>query len=126
MGKVQQQILAFVHGLTVRQKILLAGSVIVVGVTIAVFVRLLSGGDYKALYTGLAPADAQSLGQRLASQNIQYQLSSDGTTVLVPADQLDKARLDVASQGPLASGRMGFELFDKPNWSGSDFSEKTF
>ena len=22
------------------------------------------------------------------------------------------------------SGRLGFELFDKPNWAGSDFSEK--
>lgn len=32
--------------------------------------------------------------------------------------------LEAASQGPLASGRLGFELFDKPNWSGSDFSEK--
>src|SRR5262249_27871979 len=45
------------------------------------------------------------------------------TSVLVRADQMDKARLEAASQ-PLASGRMGFELFDKPNWSGSDFSEK--
>ena len=44
--------------------------------------------------------------------------------MLVRGDQLDKARLETASQGPLASGRMGFELFDKPNWSGSDFSEK--
>ena len=44
--------------------------------------------------------------------------------MLVPSDQIDKARLQAASQGPLASGRMGFELFDKPNWSGSDFSEK--
>jgi len=39
------------------------------------------------------------------------------------SDQLDRARLEAAAQ-PLASGRMGFELFDKPNWSGSDFSEK--
>src|SRR5258707_13276937 len=44
--------------------------------------------------------------------------------VLVGSDQLDRARIEAASQGPLASGRMGFELFDKPNWSGSDFSEK--
>jgi len=71
-----------------------------------------------------ALADAQSLAQRLTAQNISYQLSPDGTAVLVRSDQLDKARVEAASQGPLASGRMGFELFDKPNWSGSDFSEK--
>ncbi len=124
MEKFQKQILAFVKGLTNTQIALLVGSVALVGATIWIFVRLLGGADYKPLYTGLASADAQALTQRLASQNIDSQVSSDGTTVLVPSDQIDKARLDVASQGPLSSGRMGFELFDKPNWSGSDFSEK--
>src|SRR5208282_6138111 len=124
MEKFQKQILAFLKGLTNTQIALLVGSVALVGATIWIFVRLLGGADYKPLYTGLASADAQALTQRLASQNIDSQVSSDGTTVLVPSDQIDKARLDVASQGPLSSGRMGFELFDKPNWSGSDFSEK--
>src|SRR5262249_31093065 len=85
--------------------------------------RLLGGAEYKPLYTGMAPADAQSLGQHLGAQNIAYQISTDGTSVLVPSDQMDRARLEAASQ-PLASGRLGVELFDKPNWSGSDFSEK--
>ena len=124
MEKFQKQILAFVRGLTHTQIALLVGSAALVGVTIWIFVGLLGGGDYKPLYTGLAASDAQSLTQQLAAQNINFQVSSDGTTVLVPSDQLDKARLQVAAQGPLSSGRMGFELFDKPNWSGSDFSEK--
>jgi flagellar M-ring protein FliF len=124
MEKYQKQILAFLRGLSTKQIVLLAGSTALVGLTIWMFVRLLGGADYKPLYTGLASGDAQALTQRLASQNIDFQVSSDGTTVLVPSDQIDKARLDVASQGPLSSGRMGFELFDKPNWSGSDFSEQ--
>src|SRR6202795_384061 len=124
MNKIQQQLLDFYRGLTAKQLVLLFGSVLLVGGTVWIFVRLLGEGDYKPLYSGMAPADAQSLAQRLATQNISYQLSTDGTAVLVRSDQLDKARLEAASQGPLASGRMGFELFDKPNWSGSDFSEK--
>src|SRR5882762_7783760 len=124
MDKALQQIIEFLRGLTVKQRVFLAGSVVVVAGTIWIFVRLLGDGDYRTLYSGMAPADAQSLAQRLSSQNISFQLSSDGTAVLVRSDQLDKARLEAASQGPLASGRMGFELFDKPNWSGSDFSEK--
>jgi len=123
MEKVQQQLLAFLKGLTVRQRIILAGSVILVGGTIWLFVYLFGGGEYKTLYSGMAPADAQSLTQRLSGQNIQAQVSPDGTVVLVRSDQVDKARLAAAAQ-PLTSGRMGFELFDKPNWSGSDFSEK--
>src|SRR5581483_9557029 len=124
MDKAQQQIVEFLKRLTPRQRIILAGSVAVVGGTLWLFVWLFGGGDYKPLYSGMAAADAQSLGQRLASQNIPFKISADGTSVLVPSDQVDKARLDTAAQGPLASGRMGFELFDKPNWSGSDFSEK--
>jgi flagellar M-ring protein FliF len=124
MEKMVQQILAFLKGLTAGQKILLAASVVLVGGTLWLFVYLLGGGDYKTLYSSMAPADAQNLAERLAAQNISYQLSPDGSAVLVRSDQLDRARLETAAQGPLPSGRMGFELFDKPNWSGSDFSEK--
>jgi flagellar M-ring protein FliF len=124
MEKFQKQIAAFLRGLTTAQVLLLIVSAVVVGVTVWGFVWLVGNSDYKPLYTGLAAGDAQKLTQDLAAQNIDYKLSSDGTTVLVPSSELDKARIDAASQGPLATGRMGFELFDKPNWSGSDFSEK--
>jgi flagellar M-ring protein FliF len=124
MEKIQQQILAFLKGLTNRQRLVLGGSVVLVAVTLLIFVRLLSAGDYKPLYSGMAPADAQALAQRLVAENIAYQVTPDGTAVLVRGDQLDRARVATAAQGPLSSGRMGFELFDKPNWSGSDFSEK--
>jgi flagellar M-ring protein FliF len=124
MDKFPKQVLAFLRGLSTNQVILLVGSVLLVGLTVGIFVWLAGSGDYKPLYTGLAAADAQRLTQDLSADNIPFRVSSDGGTVLVPADQMDKARIDTASQGPLASGRMGFELFDKPNWSGSDFSEK--
>src|SRR5579872_1716697 len=124
MDKLQKQLTGFIQAMTNRQKLLLAGSTVVLGLVVWLFVYLIGGSDYKPLFVGLSPADAQSLSQKLAAQNINFQLSSDGTSVLVAADQLDKARVGVASQGPLTSGRMGFELFDKPNWSGSDFSEK--
>ncbi|HVO57196.1 MAG TPA: flagellar basal-body MS-ring/collar protein FliF [Dongiaceae bacterium] len=123
MEKALQQLLAFLRGLSLGQKAALAGSALLVAGVVWGFAYLLGGGDYKTLYSGMAPADAQSLAQRLTTQNIAYQISPDGTAVLVRSDQMDKARLEAASQ-PLASGRMGFELFDKPNWSGSDFSER--
>src|SRR5271156_1040613 len=124
MDKIQQQVMAFLKGLSPRQRIVLGGSVVLVAGTLWIFTRLLGGADYKTLYSGMAPADAQALAQRLIADNIAYEISPDGTAVMVRGDQLDRARVETASQGPLASGRIGFELFDKPNWSGSDFSEK--
>jgi len=48
----------------------------------------------------------------------------NGSGIEVGADQVDKARMEVATKGMPQSGRMGFELFDKPNWMGSEFDEK--
>ena len=122
--QASQQITAFVKGLTLRQKLTIALGAAAVAGTIWVFVTLLDKANYKTLYAGLSSGDAQSMAQKLSAKNIPYQLSSDGTSILVPADQLDKARLDMAAEGGAQSGRMGFELFDKPNWAGSDFAEK--
>jgi flagellar M-ring protein FliF len=37
---------------------------------------------------------------------------------------VDKARLAAAAKGGVKSGRLGFEIFDKPNWVGSEFDEQ--
>ncbi len=114
----------FLAGLTVKQRLLLAGGAVLVAGTLYIFVQLIGKQDYKTLYSGLAPADAQEIAASLAAKKIPYEQSPDGASILVPADKLDSARLEVASQPMPHSGRLGFELFDKPNWAGSDFSEK--
>lgn len=122
--QIINQIVTFVKGLTLRQKITIAVGAAAVAGTVWVFVALFGKADYKTLYSGLSSSDAQALSHRLSEKNIPYELTSDGTGISVPADQLDKVRLDLASEGMPQSGRLGFELFDKPNWAGSDFAEK--
>jgi flagellar M-ring protein FliF len=123
-GEVMSQLASFSKGLTGRQKLTLAAGAVVVAATLFVFVRMIRKPEYRVLYSGMTAADAQALAAQLAEKRIQYQVSPDGTTVSVADDQLDKARLEVATQGAPQSGRMGFELFDKPNWASTDFSEK--
>ena len=89
-----------------------------------VFVRLIAKPDFKPLYSNLEPAEAQALVGKLKGRNVEAQASPDGRTVMVPADRLDAERLEMASSSLPHSGRLGFELFDRTNWSGSDFSEK--
>jgi flagellar M-ring protein FliF len=89
-----------------------------------VFVVLLGQPKYVTLYSGLRPEDAQGLGARLAAKNIPHQISPDGSSLLVPEDKLDASRLETAAAGLPRSARLGFELFDTPNWAGSDFTEK--
>ena len=80
--------------------------------------------DWKTLYSGMEGRDVQQVEGELAAAGIAYQATPDGLGVQVPAELLDKARMEVATKGMPQSGRMGFELFDKPNWVGSEFDEK--
>jgi len=79
--------------------------------------------DWRTLYSGLDPNDAREVGLALTQAQIPYDVTDNGTTLRVPAPQVDKARLATAAKG-VKSGRMGFELFDKPNWVGSEFDEQ--
>ncbi len=111
-------------GLGWQQRLLLLAGLVLVSATLWVFVALLGQPKYVTLYSGLRPEEAQALGSRLAAKNIPHQISPDGGSLLVPEDKLDAARLETAAAGLPRSARMGFELFDTPNWAGSDFTEK--
>jgi flagellar M-ring protein FliF len=119
-----KQVQEFLRGMSLRQKLMLGGGMAAVGLTLWGFVTLLGQGKTVTLYSGLRPADAQAMASRLAAKNIPYEISPDGASVLVPSEKIDAARLETASQGLPRNARLGFELFDTPNWAGSDFSEK--
>lgn len=80
--------------------------------------------EWRDLYTDMDPRAAEQAATELAAEKIPYQLDAGGTTLRVPANLVDKARLGLAAKGLPQSGRMGFELFDKPNWVGSEFDEQ--
>jgi flagellar M-ring protein FliF len=80
--------------------------------------------DWRTLYADLDPEDARQTAQILAAAQIPFEPTASGTGIRVPAAQLDKARLATAAKGGVKSGRLGFELFDKPNWVGSEFDEQ--
>jgi flagellar M-ring protein FliF len=80
--------------------------------------------DWRTLYVNMDPDDARQAGQTLAQAQIPFEATADGAGIQVPASQLDKARLATAAKGGVKSGRLGFEIFDKPNWVGSEFDEQ--
>ncbi len=123
-GEALNQLGEMLRGLTFNQRLLLGAGTVLVGLTLWGFSELMGRPKYVTLYSGLKPEEAQSLGGRLAAKNIAYELSPDGGSLLVPQDQLDASRLETASQGLPRNARLGFELFDTPNWAGSDFTEQ--
>lgn len=98
----------------------------------AALVATLAGGllwyglrtDWRVLYANMDPEDVRQTGLILTQAQIPYEPAADGAGIRVPAAQLDKARLATAAKGGFKSGRLGFEIFDKPNWVGSEFDEQ--
>ena len=80
--------------------------------------------DWRTLYADLDPEDARQTGLVLTQAQIPFETTPNGAGIRVPAAQLDKARLATAAKGGVKSGRLGFEIFDKPNWVGSEFDEQ--
>ncbi len=107
-----------------RQKTLLLAGAAATVLLVTLFAGLIGSPDYKPLYTGLETADVQALSAQLDAQGIPHQTGADGKSISVPADKLDVARMQTASQGSPHSGRMGFELFDKMSWGQTEFDEK--
>ncbi len=107
-----------------RQRLVAVAGVVFTLVALGSMVKLLGTPEYKPLMTGLEPADVQALSAQLAVKKIPTQITPDGKGINVPADQIDAARMEIASEGAPHSGRMGFELFDKSSWGQTEFDEK--
>ncbi len=121
---IKKQAQQFWTSRTKRQKTLLVAGASASVLLVTLFAGLLGSPDYKPLYSGLEAADVQTLSAQLDAQGIAHKTSEDGKTISVPADKLDVARMQTASQGTPHSGRMGFELFDKMSWGQTEFDEK--
>ncbi len=93
----------------------LAAMATVAAITIGFFAFLimrLSTPQMSLLFSGLDLADSSQIVQNLEAQNIPYELAGDGSTILVPEDQVSRLRMDIAAQGLNSGGSIGYEIFD--------------
>src|SRR5690348_14243120 len=77
----------------------------------------------RPLYTSLAPEDASAIMQKLREGGVDYRITGNGTTLLVPEAKAPELRLQMAGLGLPKTGRIGFEIFDKTNFGITDFAE---
>lgn len=83
-----------------------------VAAALVYFSSAVGGGSQALLQAGLDPAQAVSAGQLLDQANIPYEIAEGGTAIYVARDQIDAARVRIASEGPI-DGSAGYELFDR-------------
>ena len=114
----------FVRGFTPGQKAvtIAAAAAAVIG---GVFMMSMTGKpSYAPLFTNLQPADAASITSKLSSAKIPYQLTNGGTTVMVPASDVNQERVSLAQSGLPSGGTVGLDLLDKEGLTTSDLSQQ--
>src|ERR1035438_5229603 len=117
------QINSLIAGLSLKQRISIVAAAMAVVAGIVFFVHWKHEGDFRPLYTSMAPEDAAGVVQKLRETGVEYRLSDNGGSVLVPSEKLAESRLALAAAGLPKTGRIGFELFDKSNFGATEFVE---
>ena len=102
---------------------LVAAFLVVVGV-VAGSTYWLNAPEYRVLFTDMDAESAAQVIQKLRDQKVAYELVDGGRTVRVPEAQIDQLRIDMSSQGLPASGRIGFEIFDRTQFGATEFLEQ--
>mgnify|MGYP000988586085 CR=1 FL=1 len=95
-----------------RRLAILGGIAALVVAVVAVAALYLNRPAYETLYVGLERADVNQIGLVLGEAGIDFDVASDGTTVLVAAGKTAKARMLLAEKGLPTSANAGYELFD--------------
>lgn len=79
----------------------------------------MGGGSQALLYAGLDPSDSASVSEALDTAGIPYEYRNGGSSIYVSRNQVDEARVRIASGGALNSGSVGYEIFDETDALGA-------
>jgi len=94
---------------------LAAMGAVAVGLLAVMAVLVLRGNSerYALLYSDLDLREAAQVVEHLARQKIPHQIAAQGAQILVPIDQVARARVLLARDGLPSSGSIGYEIFDR-------------
>jgi flagellar M-ring protein FliF len=92
-------------------------------VAAAIFMGL---GQPKALlYSNLDLKEAGTITAALDQAGVKYEVKGDGSTIMVPRDEVASTRLMLSGKGLPTAGSVGYEIFDEANALGqTDFVQQ--
>ncbi len=104
------------------------------GVIAVAFVALVMGAialtnwvaqpSWTPLYSQLSGSDASAIVEELRSQNVQYQLTDGGSTILVPQSRVYDVRVSLAGKSlPANSDGSGWDILEQQGMTATDFQQ---
>jgi flagellar M-ring protein FliF len=107
-----------------------ATQMVTLGVTFVLVVGVIGGSamwlntpTFALLLSDMDPDTASQVIARMKTLKVAYTVDAGGRAIRVPSDKVDELRLELTSQGMPASGRIGFEIFDRTAFGATEFLE---
>lgn len=100
----------FITQMGPRRLMLMGGVALALLVGLSVLALRSPSSEMGYLYTDLDPSAAQAISEKLRAQNVPFQISADGTSVMAPSAKLAELRMAMASEK--LGGKIGYEVLD--------------
>lgn len=124
-----RQIQSVYNKLNWPQKLTIIGTVVALVIFIG-FLLVYNGrsgqqtpSGYVTLFEGLSPQDSALVLQHLQQNQIPYEIPKENT-IAVPSDQVYQQRIILAGNGIPKNSKVGFEIFNTPQFGETDFDQK--
>ncbi|ASM37314.1 flagellar basal-body MS-ring/collar protein FliF [Campylobacter sputorum] len=126
---IVNQIGKLYQNLSLKQRIVAAGSIVVV-IGFLVFLSIYKSSQssntydgYSVLFENISPSDSALILQQLNADKVPYKLHNE-STILVPNDKVYQERIAIASLGIPKDSKVGFEIFDKQQFGATDEEQR--
>lgn len=111
--KMTSDITAFWKSRNKKQKGTMIGSVIAVIFVAAIITFFSTRTDFVPLYKDVAPSEVGRIKETLDTQGVPNKIAPGGTSILVPANQVDSLLVQLAADGFPQSGMIDYSFFSQ-------------
>jgi flagellar M-ring protein FliF len=124
MSQVVDRAKSILAGFTTGQRAIVVVAVLALVLGAATLTRWAAQPAWAPLFTNLSAKDASAIVDQLRTDNVQYQLTNGGTTVMVPQAQVYDLRVAMAGKG-LADGSdsNGYSVLDSQGMTATDLQQ---
>lgn len=98
---------------TTKQKGIFIGSVLIFIIFIVTLIYFVTYTPMVPLYSNLTPKETGSIKEALDARGVPSKIADDGTTILVPEDQVETLLVELAAEGIPESGNIDYSFFSE-------------
>ena len=124
LNKMRQQLTSFWEETDKKKKIRLGIIVLIVIAVVTTLILVLTSTKYEVLYGDLSLKDMGQITTKLDEMTIKWKTGDDQKSILVPAEDKSRVKIELASYGLPKEGYSFMDAFSDSSWTMTDYDKK--